>query len=70
MLELVGRLPDALVACVGGGSNALGLFHPFIDDEEVRLVGVEAGGLGLETGRHAAPLNAGAVASCTATAPI
>ena len=60
-LELVGRLPDALVACVGGGSNALGLFHPFIDDEEVRLVGVEAGGLGLETGRHAAPLNAGAV---------
>ncbi len=60
-LELAGRLPDALVACVGGGSNALGLFHPFIDDEEVRLVGVEAGGLGLETGRHAAPLNAGAV---------
>ena len=60
-LELVGHLPDALVACVGGGSNALGLFHPFIDDEEVRLVGVEAGGLGLDTGRHAAPLNAGAV---------
>ena len=60
-LELAGRLPDALVACVGGGSNALGLFHPFIDDEDVRLVGVEAGGLGLATGRHAAPLNAGAV---------
>ena len=60
-LELVGRLPDALVACVGGGSNALGLFHPFIDEEDVRLVGVEAGGLGLETGRHAAPLNAGAL---------
>ena len=60
-LELAGRLPDALVACVGGGSNALGLFHPFIDDEDVRLVGVEAAGLGLETGRHAAPLNAGAV---------
>ena len=60
-LELAGRLPDALVACVGGGSNALGLFHPFIDHEEVRLVGVEAAGLGLETGRHAAPLNAGAV---------
>ena len=59
--ELAGRLPDALVACVGGGSNALGLFHPFIDDEDVRLVGVEAGGLGLATGRHAAPLNAGAV---------
>ena len=60
-LEFAGRLPDALVACVGGGSNALGLFHPFIDHEEVRLVGVEAAGLGLETGRHAAPLNAGAV---------
>ena len=60
-VELTGRLPDLLVACVGGGSNALGLFHPFIDDEDVRLVGVEAAGLGLETGRHAAPLNAGAV---------
>ncbi len=60
-LELAGRLPDALVACVGGGSNALGLFHPFIDEEDVRLVGVEAGGLGLATGRHAAPLNAGAL---------
>ena len=59
-LELAGRLPDALVACVGGGSNALGLFHPFIDDLEVRLVGVEAGGQGLKTGRHAAPLNVGA----------
>ncbi|MGE0622508.1 MAG: tryptophan synthase subunit beta [Pseudomonadales bacterium] len=60
-LEQVGRLPDALVACVGGGSNAIGLFHPFIDDADVRLIGVEAGGLGLETGRHAAPLNAGRV---------
>ena len=60
-LQQAGRLPDLLVACVGGGSNALGLFHPFIDDEDVRLVGVEAGGLGLATGRHAAPLNAGAV---------
>ncbi|HEY5647021.1 MAG TPA: tryptophan synthase subunit beta [Pseudomonadales bacterium] len=60
-LEQVGRLPTALVACVGGGSNAIGLFHPFIDDAEVRLVGVEAGGLGIETGRHAAPLNAGRV---------
>jgi len=49
------------VACVGGGSNAIGLFHPFLDDADVRLVGVEAGGSGLETGRHAAPLNAGRV---------
>jgi len=60
-LEQLGRLPDALVACVGGGSNAIGLFHPFIDDRDVRLVGVEAGGLGLASGRHAAPLNAGRV---------
>ena len=60
-LQMLGRLPDALVACVGGGSNAIGLFHPFIDDKEVRLVGVEAGGLGLSTGQHAAPLNAGSV---------
>ena len=59
-LHLAGRLPDLLVACVGGGSNALGLFHPFIDDLDVRLVGVEAGGQGLGTGKHAAPLNAGA----------
>jgi tryptophan synthase beta chain len=58
-LQDLGRLPDVLVACVGGGSNAIGLFHPFIADQEVRLVGVEAGGLGLETGRHAAPLAAG-----------
>lgn len=58
-LEQEGRLPDALVACVGGGSNAIGLFHPFIDDESVRMVGVEAGGHGVETGEHAAPLCAG-----------
>ncbi|MGH7266441.1 MAG: tryptophan synthase subunit beta [Candidatus Rokuibacteriota bacterium] len=51
--------PDALVACVGGGSNALGLFHPFVGQREVRLIGVEAAGEGLETGRHAAPLTAG-----------
>ncbi len=57
--ELAGRLPDALVACVGGGSNAIGLFHPFLSDDGVRMYGVEAGGLGLETGRHAAPLTAG-----------
>lgn len=54
-----GRLPDALVACVGGGSNAIGLFYPFIDDESVAMYGVEAAGYGLETGEHAAPLCAG-----------
>jgi tryptophan synthase beta chain len=59
MLERVGRLPDALVACVGGGSNAIGLFHPFLDDAGVAMYGVEAAGEGLNTGRHAAPLNAG-----------
>jgi len=58
-LEHTGRLPDAIVACVGGGSNAIGAFHPFLDDSEVDLIGVEAGGDGLETGRHAAPLSAG-----------
>jgi tryptophan synthase beta chain len=58
-LEQEGRLPDALVACVGGGSNAIGLFHPFIDDEGVAMIGVEAAGDGLATGRHAAPLCAG-----------
>lgn len=58
-IEQFGRLPDALVACVGGGSNAIGLFHPFIDDRQVAMYGVEAGGHGLETGEHAAPLSAG-----------
>lgn len=58
-LEQTGRLPDALVACVGGGSNAIGLFHPFLGDDEVEMYGVEAGGDGVETGRHAAPLSAG-----------
>lgn len=57
-LEAEGRLPDAVVACVGGGSNAIGIFHPFIDDHQVRLIGVEAAGEGLD-GRHAAPLSAG-----------
>lgn len=56
-----GRLPDALVACVGGGSNAIGLFHPFLDDTEVPMYGVEAAGKGLDTGQHAAPLTAGRV---------
>jgi tryptophan synthase beta chain len=59
MLEQYGTLPDALVACVGGGSNAIGLFHPFTGDAGVRLVGVEAAGEGLQTGRHAASLCAG-----------
>ena len=59
-LDALGRLPDLLVACVGGGSNAMGLFHPFVDDDGVDLVGVEAAGEGLAGGRHAAPLNAGA----------
>ncbi len=61
ILLQTGRLPDALVACVGGGSNALGFFHPFLADTSVRLVGVEAAGQGLATGQHAAPLNAGRV---------
>jgi tryptophan synthase beta chain len=55
-LQMTGRLPDALVACVGGGSNAIGLFYPFLNDTGVAMYGVEAGGDGLETGRHAAPL--------------
>ncbi len=59
ILERTGRLPDVLVACVGGGSNAIGLFHPFLADDPVRMVGVEAAGDGLETGRHAAPLTTG-----------
>ena len=59
ILAQAGRLPDTLVACVGGGSNAIGLFYPFINDESVQMVGVEAAGEGLDTGRHAAPLCAG-----------
>lgn len=59
MLEATGRLPDAIAACVGGGSNAIGIFHPFIDDEHVQLWGFEAGGDGLESGRHAACLSGG-----------
>jgi tryptophan synthase beta chain len=58
-LDQTGKLPDALVACVGGGSNAIGLFHPFLEDKDVAMYGVEAGGLGVETGKHAAPLNDG-----------
>ena len=59
MPELIGRQPDACIACVGGGSNAMGMFHPYIDLPQVRLIGVEAGGSGIDTGRHAAPLSAG-----------
>ena len=61
MLAQAGRLPDAVVACVGGGSNSMGQFHAFIPDESVRLIGVEAGGEGVETGRHAASIGGGSV---------
>ena len=56
-----GRLPDALVACVGGGSNAIGLFHPFLKDSGIRMIGVEAGGLGVRSGHHAARFAGGSV---------
>jgi tryptophan synthase beta chain len=59
LLELLGRLPDRVVACVGGGSNALGIFWPFVEDEGVELIGVEAGGEGIDTGHHGAPLATG-----------
>ena len=59
MLERLGRLPDAAIACIGGGSNAMGLFYPFLEDESVRLIGVEAAGHGLDTPDHAASLNGG-----------
>jgi tryptophan synthase beta chain len=59
ILKAEGRLPDALVACIGGGSNAIGLFHPFLEDEGVRMIGVEAGGHGVATGKHAASLTGG-----------
>jgi len=59
MHKQIGRQPDALIACVGGGSNAMGLFYPYIEHERVRLIGVEAAGQGLETGKHAASLSAG-----------
>jgi len=61
ILEIEKRLPDYLIACVGGGSNSMGLFYPFIDDDEVRMVGVEAGGFGIDTGKHAASITAGSV---------
>ena len=59
LLEIEGRLPDYVFACVGGGSNSIGMFHPFVSDEEVRLVGLEAGGEGIATGKHSATLSAG-----------
>jgi tryptophan synthase beta chain len=59
MQELAGRQPDVVVACVGGGSNAIGIFHPYLAHPEVKLVGVEAGGSGVDSGKHAAPLTAG-----------
>ncbi len=59
MMRAEGRLPDSLVACIGGGSNAMGLFHPFLDDKDVEIIGVEAGGLGVDTPDHAASLNGG-----------
>src|SRR5437588_5597674 len=59
LMKAEGRLPDTLVACIGGGSNAMGLFHPFLDDASVAMIGVEAGGHGIETGLHAASLNGG-----------
>jgi tryptophan synthase beta chain len=59
VLAMEGRLPDAVVACVGGGSNAIGIFHPFLNDEAVKLIGVEAAGEGMDTGRHAAAINGG-----------
>ena len=59
ILKAEGRLPDTLVACIGGGSNAMGLFHPFLDDEGVKIIGVEAAGDGIETGRHAASITGG-----------
>ena len=61
ILVQMGKLPDYVIACVGGGSNAMGLFYDFIGDEEVSLVGVEAGGDGIESGRHAATISAGSV---------
>lgn len=61
IIETEGKLPDLLIACVGGGSNAIGLFYPFIDDKEVRMIGIEAAGRGVDTGEHAATLSAGRI---------
>jgi tryptophan synthase beta chain len=61
IIELEDRLPDCLIACVGGGSNSMGLFYPFFDENNVRFIGVEAGGEGIETGKHSASLGSGSV---------
>src|SRR5204863_2510397 len=61
ILERTGRLPQRVIACVGGGSNSIGIFTPFIGDDEVELIGVEAAGAGIETGRHGAPLTAAGI---------
>jgi tryptophan synthase beta chain len=70
MQALIGRQPDAVIACVGGGSNAMGIFYRYLAEENVRLIGVEAGGLGLDTGRHAAPFPRAGRGYSMATAPI
>jgi tryptophan synthase beta chain len=59
MMEAEGRLPDSLIACIGGGSNAMGLFHPFLDDKDIEIYGVEAAGHGLDSGMHAASIEGG-----------
>jgi tryptophan synthase beta chain len=69
MPEMIGRQPDAVIACVGGGSNAMGIFYPYIEHAGTRLIGVEAAGEGIATGRHAASITAGSPGVCTATAP-
>ncbi len=61
ILSLEGRLPDAVIACVGGGSNAMGIFYPFVEYRQVQFIGVEAGGLGIDTGKHASSINGGCV---------
>jgi tryptophan synthase beta chain len=62
ILKIENRLPNALIACIGGGSNSIGLFHPFIDDKEVEMFGVEAGGLGIDSNKHSASITAGSKA--------
>ena len=69
MPQMTGRQPDYVVACIGGGSNAMGIFYPYIDEAGVKLVGVEAAGEGLDSGKHSASLRPASPASCTATAP-
>jgi tryptophan synthase beta chain len=69
MMEREGRLPDSLIAAIGGGSNAMGLFHPFLDDKSVEIFGVEAAGKGVDTDEHAASITGGRPACCMATAP-